>query len=144
MVKRIASALVAGAVLALAGCSSTHNPAGHDTLIPARTFNLSPSHTIPAESIVAGVLIYLMVDPLAPNWKVEVEPLSPTRYRVGLTMKKFITGGEGESTAVLRRTAERLRKERGASEYAILEQSEGIESHVLIAQRVAHAVIELR
>jgi hypothetical protein len=59
-------------------------------------------------------------------------------------MKKFITGGEGESAAVLRRTAETLRKGRGFSEYAILEHSEGIESHVLIAQRVAHAVIELR
>jgi hypothetical protein len=144
MVKQTACAAVAGAILALSGCSSTRAPGEPTTLIPDKTFNLSPSHTIPVESIVAGVLIYLIVDPLAPNWKVEVEPLSPTRYRVGLTMKKFITGGEGESTAVLRRTAERLRKERGASEYAILEQSEGIESHVLIAQRVAHAVIELR
>ena len=143
----ILGALLAGAVLAAAGCSSMpeHNDVNvARTLIPARTLNVSPSLTIAAESLAAAGIIYLIIDPLAPNWKVEVEPMGTRRYRVELTMKRFITGGEGESYQVIRRTAERLRREGRFNEYAILEQSEGIESRVPIAQRVAHAVIELR
>ena len=143
----ILGALLAGTVLAAAGCSSMpeHNdPSVARTLIPARTLNISPSLTIAAESVAAAGLIYVIIDPLAPNWKVEVEPMGTRRYRVEMTMKRFITGGEGESSTVLRRTAEKLRREGGFVEYAVLEQSEGIESRVPIAQRVAHAVIELR
>ena len=58
-------------------------------------------------------------------------------------MKRFFSGGEGEVGNVVRRTAEKLRKDGGFSGYAVVEQSEGIESHLLIAQRVAHALIEL-
>jgi hypothetical protein len=141
--KHIAYVLIAGAVLAASGCTSTREPGAPSTLIPASEFNLSPSHSISAEALVAAGVLYLIIDPLAPNWKVEVEAIGPNRYRVAMTMKKFITGGEGEITPVLRRTAEKLRRERGFSDFAVLERSEGIESHVLIAQRVAHAVIEL-
>ena len=51
---------------------------------------------------------------------------------------------EGEVGPVLRRTAEKLRRDGRFATYAIVEQSEGIESRVTIAQRVAHALIELR
>ena len=140
----IARVTAAAAVLALAGCSSMDDYTGPRTLIPARTLNVSPSLQIPAEGIAAGLLIYAIVDPLAPNWKVDVEPLGTRRYRVNLTMKRFITGGEGESTQVFRRAAEKLQHEGGFSEYAVLSFSEGIESKVTIAQRVASGVVELR
>ena len=138
-----ACALAALALLA-AGCSSIEDYNGPRPLIPARTLNVSPSLTIPAESLVAAGIVFFVVDPLAPNWKVEVESMGARRYRIELTMKRFITGGEGEAGNVVKRTAEKLRKEGGYAEYALLELSEGIESHVLIAQRVAHAVVELR
>jgi hypothetical protein len=99
---------------------------------------------IRAEAIAAAGLIYAIVDPLAPNWKVEVEPLGGARFRLALTMKRFITGGEGEAGTVILRSAEKLRQQHGYAQYALLEQSEGIESRVPIAQRVAHAIVELR
>lgn len=139
------AALLAGVVLAVAGCSTmdgeTQKPR---MLIPAKQLNVSSSLSIPAESLVAAGVIFLIIDPLAPNWKVEIVPMGARLYRVELTMKRFITGGEGESYQVIRRTAEKLRREGGFNDFFILEQSEGIESRVPIAQRVAHAVVELR
>ena len=63
---------------------------------------------------MAGAIIYWFVDPLAPNWRVEIEPLGQQRFRVAMTMKRFITGGEGEVGPVLKRTAEKLRRDTGA------------------------------
>ena len=143
MNRRLGFPLLGVAVLAFAGCSSIDDTKP-TTLIPARTLNISPSLTIPAETVAAASLLYFIVDPLAPNWKVQVEPLGARRYRIAMTMKRFFTGGEGEVGPVLRRTAEKLCQERGCAAYAVLEQSEGIESHVTLAQRVAQAVIELR
>jgi hypothetical protein len=105
---------------------------------------VSPSLHIPAEGILLAGIIYWIVDPLAPNWKVEVEPLGTRRYRLNLTMKRFISGGEGESTQVLRRAAQKLQHEGGYSDYLLLSYTEGIESKVTIAQRVASGVVELR
>jgi hypothetical protein len=137
------STLLAAVVLAVAGCSSIDD-SKPTTLIPARTLNISPSLTIPAETIAAGSLLYFIIDPLAPNWKVQVEPIGQRRYRIAMTMKRFFTGGEGEVGPLLRRTAEKLCQERRCAAYAVLEQSEAIESRVTLAQRVAQAVIELQ
>ena len=139
----LSCALFALAVLA-ASCSTIEGENRKNTLIPAKTLNVSPSLSIPAEWFAAAGVVFFVVDPLAPNWKVEVETLSAQRYRIAMTMKRFTNGGEGESDAILRRTAEKLARERGSAGYAVLEQTEGIDSHVTLAQRVAHAVIELR
>jgi hypothetical protein len=138
-----AVAALAVVLFSVAACSSIDD-GGKSTLIPARQLNLSPSLQIPAETAVAGALIFWFVDPLAPNWRVEVEDLGERRFRVDMTMKRFTTGGDGEVVPVLRRTADKLRREKGYREYSIIELTEGIESRVPIAQRVAHAVIELR
>ena len=140
---RLSCALFAVAVLAGA-CTTIEGENRKSTLIPAKTLNVSPSLSIPAEWFAAAGVVFFVVDPLAPNWKVEVETLSAQRYRIAMTMKRFTNGGEGESDVILRRTAERLVRERGSAGYAVLEQTEGIDSHVTLAQRVAHAVIELR
>ena len=134
---------VIGLAVALAACS-TIDEDSPTTLIPNKTLNISPSLTIPAETLAALGVIYLFVDPLAPNWRVEVEPLGEQRYRVAMTMKRFITGGEGEVLPVLKRTAEKLRRDTASREFFVLELSEGIESRVPVAQRVAHAVVQLR
>jgi hypothetical protein len=132
------------ALSCLCACSSMDDYSGPRTLIPARQLNLSPSLAIPAEAIVAAGIIYAIVDPLAPNWKVQIEPLGARRYRVNMTMKRFFTGGEGESNWVFRRAAEKLQHEGGFAEYEILSYSEAIESKVTLAQRVASGVVELR
>jgi hypothetical protein len=137
-------ALVMAATATAAGCSSMDNDNRYKSLIPARTLNVSPSLTISAEALAAAGLIFLIVDPLAPNWKVEVAPIGQRRFSIRMTMKRFITGGEGEIGPVFRRTAEKLRDEGGYAEYALIELTEGIESRVPIAQRVAQGVIELR
>lgn len=141
--ERAAALVLVGLLSALPGCSSIDPEPEHTTLIPAKRLNLGSSLSLRVESLLAAGAIYLLVDPLAPNWAVAVEPIGPTRYRLALKMKKFITGGEGESLLVVRRTAEKLRAQHGALGYHLIEYSEGIESHVLIAQRYAHAVVEL-
>lgn len=133
------------AALALAGCSTIEGErTSPSTLIPPKQLNISPSFMPSAEGITAAAIAFWIIDPLAPNWKVKVVEDGENRYFLSATMKKFITGGEGEVGPVLRRAAEKLRREKGFGAYVVLEHSEGIESHVLVAQRVATQLIELR
>lgn len=59
-------------------------------------------------------------------------------------MKRYAAGGDGEAYPAMLRAAERLQQETGASAYAILAYSEGIDSGLPAARRVARALIELR
>ena len=145
MTRTLKILLLAAAVAASAGCSNMSSSENRPrTLIPTKQLNLSPSMMIPAESLIAAGVIFMIIDPLAPNWKVDVESLGQRRFVIRMTMKRFITGGEGEIGTVLRRAAEKLRNEGGFAEYALIELTESIESRVPIAQRVAQGVIELR
>jgi hypothetical protein len=135
--------LAAFVVVAAAGCSNMDDYKGPGTLIPSEKLDLSPSVHIPAEWMFALGAIYYIVDPLAPNWSVKVETLADHRYRLNLKMKRFITGGEGEAYQVMQRAAEKLAKDGGFPGYAVLAYQEGIESNVLVAQRVANGVVEL-
>ncbi len=131
-------------VAALAACStatSTH------TLIPNKSLNLSPSLRVPLEAVaatgVAAVIIYLVYDPLAPNWEIQEQRLADDTYRFDLRMKRYHTGGAGEAMQVLRRRAAALQREQGFGDYQLVEYSEGIESQTLGAQRVAEATVRL-
>jgi hypothetical protein len=134
----------AALVVASAGCSQMDRNNGATTLVPSRQLDLSPSLHIPAEWMLALGAIYYIVDPLAPNWSVKVETLGERRYRMNLKMKRFITGGEGEAYQVMQRAAEKLAHDGGFPGYAVVAYQEGIESNVLVAQRVANGVVELR
>lgn len=138
--RRIAYGLFVVALLGSSGCSSIEGEHRSRQIVPEKALSVSPSPTTP---IGAGGVAYVTVDPLAPYWKVEVASLGMHRFKVDLTMKRIFTGGEGEVGPVIRRTAERLRQAGGYTGYTLLEQSEGIESRLILAQRVAHAVIEL-
>jgi hypothetical protein len=118
--------LIAAALLAVAGCSSIDTNGSQRAFVPAATANVNP-----------------FLDSLFPNWKVEVAPLGMQRYRVLLTMRRIFIGGEGESGPVLRGVAETLREQGGYTGYVLLDQTEGIKSHLPLAQRVAYAVVEL-
>ncbi len=126
------------------GCSSTGSGDGASSvLIPNQALNVSKSLSIPVESMVAGAILFIVIDPLAPNWKIEQSKLDADRYRIALTKKRFSTGGDGEAAPVFYRRAEQIARENGAARYRILEFSEGVESTVPVARRVAQGIIEV-
>ncbi|MGE0557201.1 MAG: hypothetical protein AB7E73_01970 [Burkholderiales bacterium] len=132
------------AALALAGCVGTGAESTRSPLLPDRTLKLAPSVSLPLEAVAAGALLFVVIDPLAPNWEVETRGAGSGRYRITLTMKRFTTGGDGEAYPVLLRAADRLREAHGAAIFSVTEFSEGVESTVPVARRVARAVVELR
>ena len=100
------------------------------------------------ESTVASALlvigaIYLVYDPLAPNWEIEESRLNDDTYRFSLKMKRYHTGGAGESIQILKRRASKIQYEQGFSGYQILEYTEGIESQTIGARRMAEGTIKL-
>lgn len=124
----------------LAGCGSS-------PLISDKTVSLTSSLSYSLDKLVstgvAGLLIYLVYDPLAPNWEIEEAHLSEDTYRFDMRMKRYHTGGAGESLQILKRRAAYLQRERGYGGYELLEYTEGIDSQTLGARRVAEGTIRL-
>ena len=135
--------LLASCLAALAGCSSIPGERQSDVLIPNKTFNVSRSWTPSMEGIAAAVALYFIVDPLAPNWQVGQARLDERHFRIDLKMKRFTNGGDGEALQVFQRQARRIAQEAGAPAFEIMEYSEGIESEILLARRVAQGVIRV-
>ena len=135
--KRLSVALLA---LGLSACGSS-------PLIPDKTLTLTSDYSISLGRLVstgvAGLLIYLVYDPLAPNWEIEEAHLSEDTYRFDMRMKRYHTGGAGESLQILKRRAAYLQRERGYGGYELLEYTEGIDSQTLGARRVAEGTIRL-
>lgn len=136
--KKFAATLIATACLA--GCGGT-------PLIPNETIQLTAKTGISLSSLataaVVGAAIYLVYDPLAPNWEIEESKLSPDVYRFSMKMKRYHTGGAGESVQILKRRASQLQYENGFSSYQILEYTEGIDSQTIGARRMAEGTIRL-
>lgn len=129
----------------LAGCSTSGGTAS--PLIPDKTIHLTANKTVPLSDVVAAiaipVAIYFIFDPLAPNWEIEESRVSEDTYRYSLKMKRYHTGGAGESIQVLKRRAGQLVQEQGYGSYVLMEYTEGIESQTLGARRVAEGVVKL-
>jgi hypothetical protein len=132
--------LACGAVAVLGACTTTDGPS--PVTIPNRSPEVSHSLSIPADTIVLDASIFVIVDPLAPNWQIEQRDLGDGRYAITLKKKRFTTGGDGESRQVLRRWVDKLTREQDFSSHQVLEFSEGIVSNVLIAQRVATSIVQ--
>ncbi|PKO38076.1 MAG: hypothetical protein CVU33_09875 [Betaproteobacteria bacterium HGW-Betaproteobacteria-6] len=136
--KKLGASLIA--VVWLAGC-------GTSPLIPNETIQLTAKTGVSLSSLatvaVVGAAIYLVYDPLAPNWEIEESRLSPDVYRFSMKMKRYHTGGAGESVQILKRRASQLQYENGFASYQILEYTEGIDSQTLGARRVAEGTIRL-
>jgi hypothetical protein len=81
--------------LAITGCSSTGSTAS--PLIPAQTIQLTGGASISlatlASAAVVAAAIYVVYDPLAPNWEIEESKLNEDTYRFSLKMKRYHTGG---------------------------------------------------
>ena len=141
--RQIATAVGAGAVALVAGCQSTDGPS--PVLIPNEELVLSRSVSIPADVMTLGVSIYLAVDPLAPNWRIEQADLGDNRYAFALKRKRFTSGGDGEAMQVFRRRVEQLARERGYGSFEVLAFTEGVDSSFpIVAQRVSHGVVQFR
>jgi hypothetical protein len=136
--RKISAALMAAAVLA--GCGSS-------PLIPNKTIQLTATTSVSLSTLatvgVVGAAIYFVYDPLAPNWEIEESKLSPDVYRFSMKMKRYHTGGAGESVQILKRRASQLQYENGFSGYQILEYTEGIDSQTIGARRMAEGTIRL-
>jgi len=125
-------------LLCLAGC-------GSQPLINTSSLKLTPNLSVPVALVGIGVAVgvVMFIDPLAPNWEVEEAKLSESTYRLDMRMKRYHTGGAGESMQILRRRAEQLQREQGFGGYELLTYTEGIESQTLGARRVAEGTIRL-
>lgn len=136
-------ALIAGllSVSLLAGCSSG------SPLIPNETLQLTAKRSISLANLATGGLIVgaiqLIYDPLAPNWEIEEARVSEDTYRFSMKMKRYHTGGAGESIQILKRRAGQLQTEQGYGTYMLMEYTEGIDSQTIGARRVAEGTIKL-
>lgn len=137
-----------GLCLLLAGCSTTEKAIpSSGYLLPNASLKMSPSISLPLEKVVtwgavAG-LAYLVLDPLAPNWKIEEAPLGDDHVHFSLRMKRFYTGGTGEAHVVFHRRAKELMRLNGFTDYKVIEYNEGMDSSVLGSQRTAQGVVVL-
>lgn len=133
-------------LLLLAGCS-TSGSTNSSPLIPNQSIQLTAGHSISLSTLATGAFIagaiYLVYDPLAPNWEIEESRLNEDTYRFSLKMKRFHTGGAGESMQVLKRRASQLQYEQGFADYQILSYSEGIDSQTVGARRMAEGTVRL-
>jgi hypothetical protein len=134
-------ALLAAACLLATGCS------GSSPLVPNKSIQLTANSSVSlatlAAAAVVGAAIYVVYDPLAPNWEIEESQLTEDTYRLSLQMKRFHTGGAGESIQILKRRAAQLQYEQGFGAYQILEYTEGIDSQTIGARRVGEGVIRM-
>ena len=134
----------------LAGCSHTNSAGTYPkggAIIPDTNIHLTPGYTLPLEKLIywggVAAIAYYVTDPLEPNWKIAEAKFPADQFRLSLHMKRYYSGGAGESRQVFQRRADTLMHEGGFDGYQILEYSEGLESNVIGSQRVASGTIRL-
>ena len=148
-VKRTTAACVAAVITA--GCAAiSNNPKPLDasgnpvgTLIANKSLQVTSGLSLSMENMVLGTTLYWLVDPLAPNWKLQEVPLGADRVRIALRKKRFASGGDGEAAQLFARRAEQVARNGGYAGYTIMEYTEGVESTLPLAERVAQGVIRL-
>ena len=90
-----------------------------------------------------AALLYIIYDPLAPNWKVEEKQLNEDTFYLAMRAKSFRVGGDGETLQILKRRALQLQHAKAYGGYQILNYSESIESSTPFTHRVAEATFQL-
>ena len=101
--------------------------------------DLDPRNLVPHQTLH----LIASLDPLSPNWEIDEVPLSGNRFHLSLKMKRYGDGGAGEARQVFDRRAESLAQYGGFKTYQVLDYTEGMESSVIGAQRVAQGDIRL-
>jgi hypothetical protein len=141
--------LVGALCLSVVACGTTELKSIPSTgaIIPNTTIQIGPTIGYTVEQIAvaagAGALLYVVYDPLAPNWNIEEKSLSEDTFYLSLRAKSFRTGGDGESMQIVKRRALQLQREKGYASYRILDYSEGIESSTPLTHRVSEGTIQL-
>ncbi|GHU32865.1 hypothetical protein AGMMS50256_23710 [Betaproteobacteria bacterium] len=92
---------------------------------------------------VAAATLYVIYDPLAPNWTIEERELDCETYHLSLRAKHFRVGGDGEAMRIVKRRAAALQREKGYAGYRLLDYSEGIESATPLTYRISEGTIQL-
>lgn len=106
---------------------------------PENVFGLSGQVFGPAQT----ALLYVVYDPLAPNWTVKERALKADMFHLSLRAKSFRVGGDGEAYQILKRRAAYLQRSGGYASYRILDYSEGVESSTPLTHRVGEGTILL-
>lgn len=141
-------ALAATFALAVSACSSLSGTYPKSSaLIPDTQIRVTPGYTLPLEKLLywggVAAIAWYVTDPLAPNWEIREAAFPGDHYRLSLRMKRYYTGGAGESRVVFNRRADELMRTGGFDGYQILDYSEGLESNVIGSQRVSEGTILL-
>ena len=133
--------------LLIAGCSHVPGPGeGPSTqwlAIPAAGLAITEHGYTTTTHMGTLVAAWAILDPLAPNWQIQATRIDERHVRFHLKHKLLHTGGEGEARQVLARTAERLTREEGFSEYEITRMEESIESTRPFARRTMVADVRM-
>jgi hypothetical protein len=136
--------------LLIAACGTTSEkalPSQSRTLLPNARLKVSPSISVAVEKVVIwGMLAgtaYLVLDPFAPNWRIEEAPLGDEYIHFDLRMKRYYSGGAGEARAVFDHRAKELMRLNGFDGYQVVEYSESLDSSVIGSQRTAEGVVRL-
>ena len=144
---RIVIVVLLAASLAACGTAETKLLPSSGTLLPNTKLVVSPSIAYTVEQLTLTALaagaLYLIYDPLAPNWQIEEKALGDETYYLSLRAKSFRIGGDGEALRIIRRRALQLQHEKGYTAYRLLDYSEGIESSTPLTHRVSEATIQL-
>jgi hypothetical protein len=139
----LASVQVGGCVL---NDSKGNVPFG-GPIITNAVINVTDTLALPLDKILYwgahAAAVYLITDPLAPNWEIEQAAFPDSYYHFSLKMKRLYAGGAGEANEVFHRRAKELMRQGGYDGYQVTEYSESLESSILGSQRVARGVIHL-
>ena len=146
-IRRVLSSLLLGIVVAACGSTQTKMIPSTGSILPNSTLQIGPTIAYSVEEIVvagaAAALLYVIYDPLAPNWNIEEKRLADDTYYLALRAKSFRVGGDGEAVQIIKRRAVQLQREKGYTGYRLLDYSEGIESSTPLTHRVSEGTIQL-
>ena len=137
------AATVVASIMVLSGCNTA------EPFIPDKVLNVSPSLQIPYEvvavTVIAGVIAWQVLDPLAPTWEIMHIKHADTKYEITLRRKKFPTSGSGmgEAQRLFKRHAESIAAQHGYGTYTITYYEEYTESSFMVDQRVGRGTIQL-
>jgi hypothetical protein len=135
--------------LFLASCGTTTPTRLPNTgsILPNATLQVTSELAYTTQQIynaaLVGALIYIVYDPLAPNWSIEEKVVNEDTYSYSLKAKSFRIGGDGEAVRIIKRRALYLQRERGYASYKILDYSEGIESNTPLTHRFSEGTVQL-
>ena len=146
-IRSVLPSLLLGLAVAACGSVETKSIPSTGSILPNATVQVGPTIAYSVEQIAvagaAAALLYVIYDPLAPNWSIEEKPLADDTYYLALRAKSFRTGGDGEAIQIIKRRALQLQREKGYAGYRILDYSEGIESSTPLTHRVSEGTVQL-